>query len=137
MLVRDVMTPDPVVVTPDLGVAQARALARHRGVDHLPVVHHECLVGMLTPRELEDGGDGAVATAIGHAARLSVVAPRRVRELMRPAHPVVSPEQPVSSAARLLLEERCSGAAVLDERFRVVGLLTTADLLVAGMRPER
>lgn len=133
MLVRDVMTRDPITVAPDTAVRQARLLAQQQGVRHLPVVHHRALIGMMTRRELVDDTNDILRAAAGFPDSTPGAGGQRVRAVMQPAYPVVRPDMTVESAARLLLIKGRSGVAVLDEQLHLVGILTTTDLLAAAM----
>jgi acetoin utilization protein AcuB len=52
MEARDVMTPNPVIVTPPATLAEAWDLMREADIRHLPVVEAGALVGMLSDRDL-------------------------------------------------------------------------------------
>ena len=135
MLVGEVMTPDPVVVAPTTTLREARSLAQRLGIGHLPVLYQERLTGMLTPHELVDETNAVLRAAAGFAPGDQGSGRHAVAAVMQAAYPVVGPELSVESAARLLLVRHRSGVAVLDERVRLVGILTTSDLLAAGMSP--
>lgn len=49
---RDIMTPDPVTVAPDLPVKEAAKLMVERGIGALPVVRNDKLVGLVTEGDL-------------------------------------------------------------------------------------
>jgi CBS domain-containing membrane protein len=48
LLVREVMTADPVTISPDAPITEAAAIMLHRKIGCLPVVDGERLVGILT-----------------------------------------------------------------------------------------
>jgi len=50
--VRDIMTPDPVTVSPDAGIVDAALLGYRHGYGSLPVVQDGRLVGIITQRDL-------------------------------------------------------------------------------------
>ena len=52
MFVRDFMTPDPVVVSPETPVQDALKLMQTRGFGRLPVVSNNKLVGIVTEADL-------------------------------------------------------------------------------------
>ena len=47
-LVRDVMTADPVTITAEIQIAVCRAMMSARRIRHLPVMHEDGLVGVVT-----------------------------------------------------------------------------------------
>ena len=61
--------------------------------------------------------------------------PLRARDLMEPDLITVSPETPVVDVHRLFVEDEIHGAPVVDDDFRVVGVVSTLDLLrIVGER---
>ena len=53
MLVQDVMQTKLHTVTPATTLPEALRLTNHRGVRHLPVLDGDCLVGILSDRDLK------------------------------------------------------------------------------------
>lgn len=51
-LLRDVMTPAPLTVTPDVGILDAAQLMGERNLRHLPVVEGGNLVGIVSIRDV-------------------------------------------------------------------------------------
>lgn len=47
-LVRDVMTADPVTITAEIQIAVCRAMMSARRIRHVPVMHEDGLVGVVT-----------------------------------------------------------------------------------------
>src|ERR687895_570748 len=115
--VRDLMTPDPVAVPPDLTVAELIDLAaRDRRFSTYPVVEGGRLLGVVPLR--------AVA-AVPFPERER----RRVRDVMVPARevPTVGPDQEVVDALPAL-GDRGTRAMVVDEDGRLVGVLSASDV---------
>lgn len=61
----------------------------------------------------------------------------RVSELMTREVVTVHPEMPLREAAALLADRRISGAPVVDETGRVVGVLSEADIVAKAGGPKR
>jgi PDZ domain-containing protein len=114
--VRDLMTPDPVTVPPDLPAAELldRA-ARDRRFSTYPVVEDGRLVGVVPLRAMATIPPGEQAH-------------RRVRDVMVPASqvPTVTADQDVVDALQAF-GERGSRAMVVDGDGRLVGVLSGAD----------
>ncbi|WP_237213449.1 CBS domain-containing protein [Falsiroseomonas oryziterrae] len=149
MRIKELMTPDPVVVPPDMKVEPlVRLLAdRHLSgvfvVDAagapLGVVTEADLVRRLAPQD-EEG--------LGWLARLAVDADRAARRYARAhgrcARDVMSPtivsvheDAPPAEAAQLMCDRRIRRVAVLRDG-RVVGVVSRADLLKAvAAQPDR
>jgi len=113
MDVREIMSTDVVTLTPETPVAEARNALLHYSIHEAPVV--------------DDAGQmvGTVGF-VDMAARPG----RRVWEVME-ADPVsVSEDAPIEEAAALMLDQMVRCVTVL-EAGRVVGVVSTADIIQA------
>jgi acetoin utilization protein AcuB len=54
MLVKDFMTPNPEVVTPEITVPEAAQIMKKGGFRRLPVVKEDRVVGIVTDRDLKE-----------------------------------------------------------------------------------
>jgi CBS domain-containing membrane protein len=123
-----IMTPDPYTlgVHEDLETAERRF--RELGVRHLPVVRGEKLVGILSLTDLQrisfvDNFDteGDADTAIYNMLRLDQVMVSKPYTL-----PVTAT---IRDAAEVLTEQEFHALPVVDENRKVVGIVTTTDLI--------
>ena len=64
------------------------------------------------------------------------IRPRRVFELMNPDVVSLRPEQSVADAQRILAEKSVSGAPVVDDSGRVVGVVSQNDLVRTAAHPD-
>lgn len=122
MNVRDLMTRNPVTITPRDGLRQAMELMQEHGVRHLPVVRDGALVGVLSDRDLL----GATGWRVDDAWLASSV----VADAMTEGPVAVSPDDSVVTAS---VELTCRGLGclpVVDDR-ELSGMLTDIDLLRA------
>lgn len=62
---------------------------------------------------------------------------RTARDIMQTHVVAVSPEEPLLEVQRLFVEEEISGAPVIDEDGRVLGVLSSTDLLRAVSEEEQ
>lgn len=137
LLVRDVMTVDPIVVIEDMPVRSAALLLFHLEVSGAPVVAVDGeLLGVLSERDLLEkealplhGGGRAGAAAARRREALTVG-----EACTRPAVTTV-PETPLREAARTMVERGISRLVVIDES-RVAGILTRHDVLQALLRSD-
>ena len=124
MVVKDVMSSNVAAVGPDVSVAVAARTMRDRGVGCLPVVEQGQVIGMITDRDLVERalaeGLDAYKTAV-HS--VMAAAPMSCR-----AH------QAVDEAHQIMMRRQVSYLPVLNERGRLVGVLSYGDL--AGHRPR-
>jgi acetoin utilization protein AcuB len=136
MRVSEWMSPDPVTVGPEDTVQDARALLHRYGIRHLPVVDRDRVAGVVSDRdvriddtlftELVQGGNGAVAEVVAGAGR-SVAS-----VMSAPAH-VITAEDTMEAAARLMLSRRISALPVVGADGELVGMVTTTDCLLATL----
>ncbi|MCI0546221.1 MAG: CBS domain-containing protein [Candidatus Rokubacteria bacterium] len=77
--VGDVMSPDPIALTPEASVAEAARLTRAKGVDAVPVVDGGDVVGVVTRRDLLAILGGLLEhrhpTGLGHILAASSLGP--------------------------------------------------------------
>jgi acetoin utilization protein AcuB len=125
MLVREVMTPNPITVKPDSDYLAAIALMRAAKCRHLPVVEEgKRLVGIITVDDLQYAGPPG--TPKEHAIRRDGVL-MRVHEVMTTPVVSVSPNYPIEDAARLMVERRIGCLPVVEDG-AVIGIITDTDL---------
>jgi CBS domain-containing protein len=147
-LVREVMTPDPVTVTPDTGVEDLVRLLGENDLPGVPVVDENGhVVGMVTESDLvmtdEEGEDLHIPHYIElfgglipleplrkFEERLRKAAAASVRDLMTAPPVTVEADDPVRKAGRLIAESEHNRLPVEDEG-RLVGIVTRADVLRA------
>ena len=92
------------------------AAMEHGRFRHAPVVDAERrLVGMVSDRDLREQKGYLGATKVSAVISEPAIA--------------VGPDDPIEEAAQILLERKIGGLPVIDAERRVVGILTTSDLL--------
>ncbi|MEX2503169.1 MAG: M50 family metallopeptidase [Trueperaceae bacterium] len=117
--VRDLMTPDPATVPPDMPLSQFARLREFRAHSGYPVVdaagrlHGFARVLDVDPLEDADGEMPADAT---------------VARVMRDAE-TIAPDEPLLKVLPLLVEGRLGRLVVVDAEGRAVGVLSKTDLV--------
>jgi CBS domain-containing protein len=119
MQIANAMSREPVTIRSDDALAKAKALMEAGRFRRLPVVDDGHLVGILTERDLR-----------AHAGYLEST---RVNVVMRTAVVTVAPDDNVEDAARLMLKHKIGGLPIVADG-RLVGIVTTSDLLAAFLR---
>ncbi len=114
MLVRYRMSKKLKVVPPQRSLADARALLDRHRFRQLPVVRDGALAGIVTDRDLR----AAPRTA------------KVVKDVMAAKPITISPDAPVDEAARVLRQHKVNALPVV-EKHKLVGILTTSDVLDA------
>ena len=118
MRVRDLMSKSVVTIAPEESAAlAARLLSRHE-LGALPVCAADgTLAGIVTDRDI-------VTRCVAAGEEPGRVP---VRDIMSPAPSVITPETPVSAAARLMAQRQVRRLPVVEQG-QVVGTLSLGDL---------
>ena len=118
MRVRDLMSKSVVTIAPEESAAlAARLLSRHE-LGALPVCAADgTLAGIVTDRDI-------VTRCVAAGEEPGRVP---VRDIMSPAPSVITPETPVSDAARLMAQRQVRRLPVVEQG-QVVGMLSLGDL---------
>lgn len=118
MRVRDLMSKSVVTITPEESAAlAARLLSRHE-LGALPVCAADgTLAGIVTDRDI-------VTRCVAAGEEPGRVP---VRDIMSPAPSVITPETPISAAARLMAQRQVRRLPVVEQG-HVVGMLSLGDL---------
>ena len=127
MKVKDRMSENPVVLSPDDTLREARRLIRELGFRRFPVVEDGRLVGIVTDRDVRQAD---MSSAVVQERRyVEYLLDRiQVRGIMTPNPATVTPETPLEEAARIILEMKIGGLPVV-ENDRLVGIITETDLV--------
>jgi acetoin utilization protein AcuB len=143
MLAEHIMKKDPATVSPDEHVHQALEIMRERNLRMLPVVDGEgrvkglffdvYVIEHLVPEYIQEGRLDTVSYApdigILHAHYISLMN-KRVEELMDTEPLLVSPGKSLLSVASALIShDRHEGALVVDDKSRLLGVITARDVL--------
>lgn len=132
MLVRNWMNPTVVRIEADASMADALDLMKENQVKTLPVVDHGSLVGVVTDRDLKRAS-ASDATLLEVHELLHLLGRVKVRDIMSRKPVTVPATFTIEEAAEVLHDHRISGAPVLDEKGRMVGLISQNDLFEALM----
>jgi acetoin utilization protein AcuB len=118
MRVAQIMTKNPIHITPDKRVGQALKMMQKHNIRHLPVMKEGQMVGWITSRDLRE------------VLLASMLEKITVADIMVKDPVTVSPDASVEEAARLIHENKIGGMPVLEGK-RLVGVITTLDLVSA------
>lgn len=118
MLVANRMSKNPATATPRETLAEADARMHSGNFRHLPIIDNGKLVGMLSDHDIRQ-----------HQGHLTDT---RVTGAMTDNPIVVAPDTTMEEAAEIMLERKISGLPVVDKG-KLVGIITTTDLLGAFM----
>jgi CBS domain-containing protein len=141
--VRDVMTPEVVVVAPDSGYKHIVDVMVDFKVSAVPVVDDGVVVGLVSEADLlhklEFGPDVPARLFERRARRQSRTKAKgqTARDLMSSPVITIGPSASISAAARVMERHRVKRLPVVDEATgRLVGIVARRDLLRPYLRPD-
>ncbi len=128
MNVVDVMTKDPVTVTPEDSLLTATRLLKEHPFKHLPVISGDSrLVGVVTDRDLKRASASDATTLEVHEL-LYLLDRLQVAKIMTRDTVTVGPDESIQHAARLMIDKHVGCLPVMRDN-RLVGIVTRDDLL--------
>jgi CBS domain-containing protein len=126
MKVVDIMTKDPLTVTPVETIGQADELMNTNKIRQLPVVQGKDLVGIITDRDIRSFLSGSLLES---AEAREKALNTEVRETMTTEPITVSPDDDLQEAVELMIDEKIGGIPVVDDAEGLVGIVTYVDIL--------
>lgn len=129
MLVREFMHADPVTITPDTPLLEAEWRMQEGGFRHLPIVDDGALIGIVSDRDLREAAPSD-ATALSRQELTYLLSRLRVKDVMTTPVITARPGEPAETAA-LRMRENKVGALPVTDGDRLVGIVTTDDMLGA------
>ena len=129
MKARDVMTPNPITVTPEATLAEVWDLMREADIRHVPVVQAGVLTGMVSDRDLASLDVARALTADGaDALRRALATP--VVTVMSSDVIFVEMEDDLDDVIELMLEHKVGAIPVVRSDTRdVMGIVSYIDVL--------
>ncbi len=130
--VQDIMQTSFVTISAGDTLSTVEDIMTLGGVRHMPVVRGGALVGVVSERDLLRASLSNL-TDFRHEERRAFLQVVEITRVMSTPPIVISPEDEIEQAARLLAEKRIGCLPVIDEG-KLVGLLTETDVLrcIAG-----
>lgn len=131
MYAREVMTTNPLTVSPDASVAEVWDLMRQNAVRHMPVVDRGNLIGMLSDRDLAQFDMARLLSAEGTEALRRQLA-TSVVSVMSADVVAIDPDAELGEVVDLLVENRIGAVPVVrPETQELVGIVSYIDVLEA------
>lgn len=125
LLVRDVMTPEPVTVTPDTTLADLRTRFEKLGFTSFPVVDDGRLVGIVSEFDLLQACLLRPTSIIPH---FDEILSKPVSEIMSADWISVGPEEPLSHVIEKMVAHRHKSLPVVDGG-KLIGIIGRTDIL--------
>ncbi len=127
MRVADIMTANPVTVTPRNAIRTAINLMREGGFRRLPVVDRNKLVGVITDRDLRRAANSPYVVREKWYDNF-ILDHIEVGTCMTPNPITIGPDDSLAEAARLMRDHKIGGLPVVQNG-QLVGIVTETDLL--------
>lgn len=144
MRVKDVMTTEPITVTPETTLKDAAALLAQHRISGLPVVDSENhVVGVISEGDIlfkEIGGPHEkhlIERWLEQpAADEAKVEAKTVGEAMTAPAVTITPKRPLAEVANLMLDQGVKRLPVVNGDGALIGIVTRADLVRAFVRTD-
>ncbi len=130
MLVRYWMSPNAVTIGPQDSMQQAVLLMKEHDIRLLPVTHKNKIEGVISDRDLKRASASDATTLEIHEL-LYLLSKIRVADIMSRPAITVPVDFTIEETAALLLENKISGAPVVDRHGQLAGVITKDDLFRA------
>ena len=133
MNVVDVMTNDPITISPGATLREALNLMQDHHFMHVPVLSKQKhLVGIISDRDCRQALNSPFILRERWQDE-DLIDTLDVRAIMTPAPIIVEPYAPATEAARLMLTHHIGCLPVMRAE-TLVGIVTRSDILVAFMK---
>ena len=143
MKVRDLMTTDPLTVSPDTLLKEAARTMVRSKVSGLPVLVDGALVGIVTEGDFlrQEANRGqpyrfSLLDALFGEGPSDAPAAETVVEVMTEMVISTTPEVTIGEAARVMANKRVKRLPVVDEDGVLIGIISRADVVNAFTKPD-
>jgi len=121
------MTSDVMTIDEDTSMMKASQIMKENNIRRLPVMHKGKLVGMVTDRDIKEASPSKATTLDVHELYY-LLSELKVKDIMSKNVFTIGPEETVEKAAVKMLEHRISGLPVVNDKGKVVGMITQGDI---------
>ena len=126
-LIKDWMTQDVKTIGPDTNVPEAHRIMTQNNIRRLPVMDDDKLVGIVTRGDVR-GAEASDATSLSIWELNYLLSQLEISKVMTKRPITISAESTIREAAQTMLDNKISGLPVVDERGKVVGIITESDI---------
>jgi acetoin utilization protein AcuB len=130
MLVKNWMSKKLITADINDTMMDAVKLLKKHKILMLPVMKKGKLVGIVTDRDLKEGS-ASEATSLDIHELINLKNKTKVSEIMTRNPITVEPDYTVEETAEILLNNKISGAPVVDQKGELVGMITQTNILKA------
>ena len=131
MYVKDHMTPNPYTITRDVVISKAVEIMRKHHFHRLPIVDEGGkLIGLVTGGLVEEQS-GSNSTSLSIYELNYLLSKTQVKDIMIKDVKTISQDEFVEIAAQKMLDNEISCLPVVDEKDKVIGIITDKDIFQA------
>ncbi len=127
MLVKGWMTSDVLTADEDTSMMKASQIMKENNVRRLPVMRKGKLVGVVTDRDIKEASPSKATTLDVHELYY-LLSELKLKDIMSKGLVTIGPEETVEKAAVKMLEHRISGLPVVNDKGKMVGIITQGDI---------
>lgn len=127
--VKNCMTDEVVTVTRYTSLLESHSLMGTKRIRSLPVVENEKLVGLVTRTDLMSSDPSRLASRNNQELSLKILT-QDVEKVMTREVLTIRKDVEVIEAARMMVENKIHVLPVLDEKNKIIGILTESDLFL-------
>ena len=127
MRARDMMTKNPITVSPDTLVLDAQRIMKEKNIRRLPVVEKGKLVGIVTKHDLLEA-EPSPSTPMNLHELNYLLSKMKVKEIMQKNPLTIRPDTPFEDALRIGQEKKIGSFPVVDKG-KLVGVTTESDIV--------
>jgi len=128
MLVQGWMSVDVITVEEDTSMMKASIIMKENKIRCLPVVDKGGkVVGIVTDRDLRDASPSKATTLDVYELNY-LLSSMKIRDIMTKEIVYVRPDETAEFAALLMLENKISSLPVVNNKNRLVGIITQTDI---------
>lgn len=129
LLVSHYMTEDVVTIEPDTSLLEAHRLMGAKRIRSLGVMDGDRLAGLVTRTDLMSSDPSRLASRNNQELSLKILT-QPVEKVMTRSLITISPAEPVTRAAELMLRHKIHCLPVVDKQEKLVGIITESDLFL-------
>jgi acetoin utilization protein AcuB len=128
MLVKGWMVTDVITVDEDTSMMKASIIMKEKKIRCLPVVNKKGdLVGIVSDRDLKDAAPSKATTLDVYELNY-LLSSIKIKDLMKKNMVYVRPDETIEFAAILMLENKISSLPVINNKQKLVGIITQTDI---------
>ncbi len=132
MKVKERMTANVKTVEIESSLTDAFFLMEENNIRRLPVMKKDKVVGIITLSDLNKAAPSSATSLSVHELNYLLMK-TKIKEILPKKQKVISigPDNYIETAAKLMHQNKISGLPVIDEKNRLVGIVTETDIFVA------